>query len=37
MIKLKEIKEYKNTLVVTYKDIYILIYKDFIILVESQQ
>ena len=37
MIKLKEIKEYKNTLALTYKDIYILIYKDFIILVESLQ
>ena len=37
MIKLKEIKEYKNTLALTYKDIYILIYKDFIILVVSQQ
>ena len=37
MIKTKEIKEYKNILVVIYKDIYIHIYKDFIILVESQQ
>lgn len=37
MIKTKEIKEYKNTLVHTYKDIYIHFYKDFIILVESQQ
>ena len=37
MIKLKEIKEYKNILAFTYKDIYILIYKDFIILVVSQQ
>lgn len=37
MIKLKEIKEYKNTLVLTYKDIYISFYKDFIILVEFLQ
>ena len=37
MIKTKEIKEYKNILVLTYKDIYISFYKDFIILVESQQ
>ena len=35
MIKLKEIKKYKNILVLTYKDIYISFYKDFIILVES--
>ena len=35
MIKLKEIKEYKNILVLTYKDIYISFYKDFIILVVS--
>ena len=37
MIKTKEIKKYKNILVLIYKDIYILIYKDFIILVVSQQ
>ena len=37
MIKTKEIKEYKNTLVRIYKDIYIHFYKDFIILVEFLQ